>query len=85
MVKTAKKTIKKTVKKTEKKQLIGKDMTLEQVINKFPEAVPILFKHGLHCIGCHIAATETIEQASLAHGIDLKVFLKDLNEAAGKK
>ena len=68
-----------------KKELITKEMTLEQVIKKHPEAVPMLFKHGLHCIGCHIAATEPIEQAAEAHGIVLNELLKDLNDAAKKK
>jgi hybrid cluster-associated redox disulfide protein len=65
----------------EKKDAITKGMTLEQLIKKHPEAVPVLFQHGLHCIGCHIAATETIEQAAEAHGIDLKELLKNLNDA----
>lgn len=73
---------KKDAKKEGKGELITKGMTLEHVIREYPQSAEVLFSHGLHCIGCHIAATETLEQASQAHGIDLDALLKDLNKAA---
>ena len=44
------------MKMAEEKKEIVKDMTLGEVIQKHPETVPVMVKHGLHCIGCHIAA-----------------------------
>jgi len=40
------------------------------------------------CIGCHIAATETVEQGARAHGMtdkDIEKMLKEMNEAVKKK
>lgn len=67
------------------KKKITKDMTLGEVLEKYPETAGVMFKHGLHCIGCHISAYETIEQGAQAHGIDVDKFLDDLNKVAEKK
>jgi len=64
---------------------ITKDMTLGELVAKHPETAEIMFRHGLHCIGCHMAAHETIEQGAAAHGMDGKAIgkmLKELNAAA---
>jgi hybrid cluster-associated redox disulfide protein len=63
---------------------ITKDMTFGEVIEKYPESASIMMKYGLHCIGCHVATYETIEQGSLAHGMsedELKQMLKELNDS----
>ncbi len=67
------------------KTVITKDMTLGEVIGKFPKTVSVFLKHGLHCVGCHVAHWETIEQGAFTHGMDgkkLEALLKDLNAAA---
>ncbi len=42
-------------------------------------------EHGMHCLGCAIAAFESIELGARAHGMDLAKLLKGLNAAAAKK
>jgi len=79
----AKKNIKKTIKKKEDK--ITKNMSIESVVNKYPKTVQVFLKHGLHCIGCAVAAFENIEQGATVHGIDVKKLLDDLNKAIKKK
>ncbi len=49
---------------------INKDMTFGELLDKYPEKADILGSFGLHCIGCHIAIFETIEQGAQAHGLD---------------
>jgi hybrid cluster-associated redox disulfide protein len=61
---------------------INKDMTFGELLRQFPKAGPILTGYGMHCIGCHIAVTETIEQGARAHGMDdgmITKMLQDLN------
>ncbi len=56
---------------------------LSVLLNKKPEAVEILFEVGLTCVGCPMAANETIEQGCLAHGMskkDIDELIKRLNE-----
>jgi hybrid cluster-associated redox disulfide protein len=64
---------------------ISKEMTFGELIRKFPKAGPILAGYGLHCIGCHIATVETIEQGSKAHGLaeeEIKQMVRELNNLA---
>lgn len=63
------------------KEKITKEMTINEVIRKYPEAISTLLDYGMHCLGCPMAAPETIAEAVKAHKIDLKKFLEDINEA----
>ena len=68
------------------KQMINKDMSFGEVLQRFPQTFPVFSKYGMHCIGCSMSAFETIEQGAQAHGINVKKFVDDLNAAAsGKK
>lgn len=67
-------------------QKITKDMTFGELINVYPDTAPILGNYGLHCIGCHLSVTETIEQGMKAHGMDnaaVEKLVKELNQKAG--
>jgi hybrid cluster-associated redox disulfide protein len=61
---------------------ITKEMPIGDVVRSHPETVPVFMQHGLHCIGCAVAAFESIEEGANAHGIDVEALMKDLNEAA---
>lgn len=66
---------------------ITKDMSFSEVLEEYPETVSIMLKHGLHCIGCHVAAFETIEQGCMAHGMseeDVKKMIEEMNKAINK-
>jgi hybrid cluster-associated redox disulfide protein len=69
----------KTIKK------ITKDMSFSEVLQKHPETAVVFMSHGMHCIGCMMAQFETIEQGAVAHGIDVKKLVEDLNKAIKKK
>lgn len=72
------------VKKSVKKIEIKPNMIIAKVIEKYPEAMKAFFQYGITCVGCFLASDETIEQGLSAHGINVKKFMKDLNEAVGK-
>ncbi len=63
-------------------------MTLGEIVMKHPEAVEIMLKHGLHCVGCQVANWETIEQGSRAHGMtekEIEKMMQKINKAINKK
>lgn len=67
---------------------ISKDMILGKVIAKFPQAAEIMLEYGLHCIGCHVAAEETIEQGAKAHGLtdeQVEEMVSKMNTSIEKK
>ena len=68
------------VKILQTKNKIDKDMALGEVVLKFPGSAEIMMKHGLHCVGCHVAVWETLEQGAMAHGMSKKELDDMLNE-----
>ena len=88
MPKKPKKTGKKKI-KTDKKEAskITKNMTIGEVVSKHPQTAEIMLSFGLHCVGCHVAFWETIEQGAKGHGLpDKKIdeMVAKMNEAAAK-
>ena len=74
--------------KTEVKQLITKDMTIGDVVAKYPSCIEVLQSAGVHCVGCGASTFETLEQGVLGHGFsekELNKLVSDLNKAINSK
>ncbi len=64
--------------------IITKDMTVRDIVEKHPESIPIMLSYGLHCVGCHAAGSESLEQGCHSHGMasdDIDCLVKDMNDA----
>ena len=59
---------------------ITKDMSIIEVVNNYPDTVPVFMYAGMGCIGCMAARFENIEQGATAHGIDVDALVDALNE-----
>lgn len=59
---------------------ITKEMTFNEVMRTYPDTVKVLRKYNMQCVGCLGAEAESIEYGAVAHGVDLEVLLRDLNE-----
>ena len=66
--------------KQEEKKITG-DETFAEVIQKYPVDIPVFFEFGLHCIGCHIGAYESVKEGAMAHGVNPDDLVKALNKA----
>lgn len=74
---------------------ITKKTLLAEIIEKHPGvAEALVFKYGLHCVGCPAAAMETLEEGLKAHGmsdeevekvIDKLNSLTDKGKSKGRK
>jgi len=64
---------------------LTKEMSIGQIVEQYPETVPVFLKHGLMCFGCAVARFENVEQGARAHGIEVEALVKDLNEAISEK
>jgi hybrid cluster-associated redox disulfide protein len=60
---------------------ISKEMSIGEVVQKYPQTIEVFLRHGLMCFGCAIARFENIEQGAVAHGIAVEPLMKDLNAA----
>lgn len=75
-------------KKPEKSKLIARDTMLGDLVQEYPEAAMLMAKKGMHCVGCGMAAWETIEQGARAHGMteeDIDKLVDEMNKVAAKK
>ena len=75
----------KKMKPKQEKQGITKDMPFSEALQKYPAAAKVFFKHGMSCVGCPMAMSETVEQGCLAHGLDPDKIVAEINKATKKK
>ncbi len=59
---------------------ITKDMSIAEVVQSYPDTIPVFLYAGMGCFGCMAARFENIEQGALAHGIDVDSLIDALNE-----
>ncbi len=64
---------------------ITKEMTIDEVVTEYPETMMVFMRHGLHCIGCHVSAFESIEEGAMAHGINIDALVSDLNKVVASR
>jgi hybrid cluster-associated redox disulfide protein len=81
MKKTLKTTLRQTQSDGERSRTIAKEMTIGEVLQKYPKTAFVFLDYGLYCAGCPMASPETIKEAAKFHGVNLEKFLEDLNKA----
>ena len=64
---------------------VTKDMTIGELLMMDRSAGAILMQNGMHCVGCPSAAGETLEEASMGHGMDIDKLLSDINAYLASK
>ncbi len=64
--------------------MLTKEMTIQEVVTKYPDSVKVFMQFGMPCVGCMAARYENIEQGASAHGIDVTQLMEALNKLAGE-
>ena len=67
------------------KNKITEEMTIKEVIDKYPQSAMVFMKYNVGCIGCLAASFEKVKDIATVHGIDVKALVKDLNLAIQTK
>lgn len=52
--------------------------TMAAIMQTWPETVPVFLAHRMACVGCSLAAFNTLAQAARAHNLSLEDLLPDL-------
>jgi hybrid cluster-associated redox disulfide protein len=63
---------------------IKRNDLLGDIISKYPEITPVLAQSGLHCIGCHVSVSESLEDGCSVHGMNDKEINELVNNANKK-
>jgi iron-sulfur cluster assembly protein len=67
---------------------VTKKMMIETIIEKYPKTGEVMREAGLHCIGCVVAASESLEQGGKAHGLSdeqIDDMVKKMNKIIEKE
>jgi hypothetical protein len=59
---------------------ISKDTVFEEILSTYPEAIPVLAKHGFHGVACPAEMWASLRVISESRGIMLDPLLDDLNK-----
>ncbi len=54
------------------------DMTLDDLMEKWPETIPVFMKHKMLCVGCLINPFHTVSDACAEYELSEDEFLEEL-------
>ena len=63
--------------------MITRNMTIADILIRYPQTVSVFREFGLSCQECQIADFEEVEHGAGVHNIDVDLLLRELNKAIG--
>lgn len=66
-------------------QQVTKDMIIADMISLDRGIIAVLMNAGMHCVGCPSAQGETLEEASIVHGLDADEIVTEINDYLATK
>lgn len=60
--------------------MITREMTIAEIIAKYPQTMQVFRDFGLDCMECQIADYEEIQHGAGVHNVDIEQLLKALNK-----
>ena len=66
---------------------VNKDMLIGEILQLDPNMEGVLMASGMHCVGCPSSQAESLEEASMVHGLPVDLVVARLNaylESVGK-
>jgi hybrid cluster-associated redox disulfide protein len=61
--------------------MISKDMTINEILRRYPQTLAVFERYGLDCYDCQIADFEQLEHGATVHKVDLQALLAELNRS----
>lgn len=59
--------------------MITKEMTIGEIVRRYPQTLEVFRKHGLDCFECQIADFEALEHGADVHKLNVDELLEELN------
>jgi len=60
--------------------MITREMTISDIIARYPQTMEVFRSFGLSCMECQIADYEEVEHGAGVHNVDIIKLLKALND-----
>ncbi|MBI1291451.1 DUF1858 domain-containing protein [bacterium] len=61
-----------------RKPKLDPDMSMDDIMRAWPDAIGVVIRHGMLCAGCPIAIFHTLPEACKEHRVDEELFLREL-------
>lgn len=58
---------------------VNKDMLIGEILQLDPNMAGVLMASGMHCVGCPSSQAESLEEASMVHGLPVDLVVARLN------
>jgi hybrid cluster-associated redox disulfide protein len=62
-------------------RLLDHDMTMDEIMRRWPETIRGVIHNGMLCVGCPIAPFHTVAEAAREHGLDEAALRRALEAA----
>ena len=59
--------------------MINKEMTIGDIIRRYPQTLEVFERYGLDCYECQIADFEALEHGASVHRVDIDQLMEELN------
>lgn len=56
-------------------------ISVAALLDAHPQAIPVLLKHGMACVGCDLSTFEAIGDAAQVYGLDPAALLREIQTA----
>ncbi len=66
-------------------ETINQNQVVAQIMETWPETIPVFLKYRFSCVGCSMSAFETLADAARIYCVPVEAFVKDLEEAIHSK
>ena len=58
---------------------VNKDVLIGEILQLDPNMAGVLMASGMHCVGCPSSQAESLEEASMVHGLPVDLVVARLN------
>jgi hybrid cluster-associated redox disulfide protein len=65
-------------------ETIDPNLTVAELLAAWPQTIPVFLSHRMACVGCSMAAFETLCDAARIYGIRSDELLSELMSSAGQ-
>jgi len=56
------------------------NLTVAEVLARWPQTIPVFMRHRMACVGCAMAPFETLAEVAAIYDLDLKTLLSELEQ-----
>jgi hybrid cluster-associated redox disulfide protein len=66
-------------------QQLEAGLTVAEVLDRWPQTIPVFIRHRMACVGCTIAPFETLSEVADIYQLEPDEFLQELQQLIDRK